>query len=297
MNDEQMENLLRKAPAPKAPKGLEERLNADIRLPSAGADQRDWRPRPSWSRRWLPALSFAAILLTCMVAIGVQGNLMTELKQRNDDLRAKSQNLDSLRQASADIQRLRNENQELDRLRKDNAELQKLRGDLAQLSTQVEGLSGLRAQNEQLRMRNAAAPNTVADARSEEDKAKEEADHCVNNLKQIGLAFRIWAGDNGDKYPNDFISMTNELSNWRILQCPSDKAHQVSSWADVAAGNVSYRRVSSGPEADETHPNVVLVECPIHGCVLLSDGSVQRLTPEARQKYLKVVNGVTVFGQ
>ncbi|MBU6410293.1 MAG: prepilin-type N-terminal cleavage/methylation domain-containing protein, partial [Verrucomicrobia bacterium] len=24
---------------------------------------------------------------------------------------------------------------------------------------------------------------------------------CVNNLKQIGLAFRIWAGDNGDKYP------------------------------------------------------------------------------------------------
>ncbi len=24
---------------------------------------------------------------------------------------------------------------------------------------------------------------------------------CVNNLKQIGLAYRIWAGDNNDKYP------------------------------------------------------------------------------------------------
>src|ERR1039458_4587689 len=24
---------------------------------------------------------------------------------------------------------------------------------------------------------------------------------CVNNLKQIGLAFRIWEGDNGDKLP------------------------------------------------------------------------------------------------
>lgn len=33
--------------------------------------------------------------------------------------------------------------------------------------------------------------------------------HCVNNLKQVGLAFRIWADDNGDIYPmryrtNDF---------------------------------------------------------------------------------------------
>src|SRR5690349_60818 len=24
---------------------------------------------------------------------------------------------------------------------------------------------------------------------------------CVNSLKQTGLAFRIWAGDNGDNYP------------------------------------------------------------------------------------------------
>ena len=24
--------------------------------------------------------------------------------------------------------------------------------------------------------------------------------NCVNNLKQIGLAFRIWDGDNGDRY-------------------------------------------------------------------------------------------------
>ena len=24
---------------------------------------------------------------------------------------------------------------------------------------------------------------------------------CVNNLKQTGLAFRIWEGDNGDRYP------------------------------------------------------------------------------------------------
>jgi hypothetical protein len=65
---------------------------------------------------------------------------------------------------------------------------------------------------------------------------------CVNNLKQSGLAFRIWEGDNGDKYPMDvptnkggtmeftdgantfrhFQVMSNELSTTRILFCPAD---------------------------------------------------------------------------
>ena len=31
---------------------------------------------------------------------------------------------------------------------------------------------------------------------------------CVNHLKQIGLAFRIWEGDNNDKYPMQ-VSVTN----------------------------------------------------------------------------------------
>src|ERR1017187_10234355 len=32
-------------------------------------------------------------------------------------------------------------------------------------------------------------------------KRKAHKINCTNNLKQIGLAFRIWEGDNGDKYP------------------------------------------------------------------------------------------------
>ena len=31
---------------------------------------------------------------------------------------------------------------------------------------------------------------------------------CVNNLKQIGLSYRLWEGDNGDKYPMS-VSVTN----------------------------------------------------------------------------------------
>ena len=65
---------------------------------------------------------------------------------------------------------------------------------------------------------------------------------CVNCLKQIGLAYRIWAGDNNDKYPMQvsvtnggameliatgnvaacFQVMSNELGTPKILICPAD---------------------------------------------------------------------------
>jgi prepilin-type processing-associated H-X9-DG protein len=65
---------------------------------------------------------------------------------------------------------------------------------------------------------------------------------CVNNQKQIGLAFRVWALDNGDKFPMQvsatnggtmevvearvvfphFEVMSNELSTPKILFCPKE---------------------------------------------------------------------------
>src|SRR5271165_5502422 len=32
-------------------------------------------------------------------------------------------------------------------------------------------------------------------------KRKAQKINCTNNLKQVGLAFRIWEGDNADRYP------------------------------------------------------------------------------------------------
>ena len=32
-------------------------------------------------------------------------------------------------------------------------------------------------------------------------KRKAQRINCVNNLKEVGLAFRVWEGDNGDQYP------------------------------------------------------------------------------------------------
>jgi prepilin-type N-terminal cleavage/methylation domain-containing protein len=89
-------------------------------------------------------------------------------------------------------------------------------------------------------------------------KRKAQKINCVNNLKQVGIAFRIWEGDNGDKYPMSvsfaaggasgnlnhggtatpptgttasycpglvFLVMSNELATAKILFCPSDSIH------------------------------------------------------------------------
>ena len=66
--------------------------------------------------------------------------------------------------------------------------------------------------------------------------------NCVNNLKQIGVAFRVWGGDNGDKFPMEISAtnhdamnlitagkayvfwqiMSNELGTPKILYCTAD---------------------------------------------------------------------------
>src|SRR5580698_1809020 len=123
MNDTQIENLLRKGPALRTPEGLLEKLVADIHIPRTEADRAGWTTSAPWFKRWLPALSFAVILLACVMAIAVQTNILASLKQQNDALRATTGNLDALRADNAEFQKLSNENQQLDRLRKDHAEL------------------------------------------------------------------------------------------------------------------------------------------------------------------------------
>jgi prepilin-type processing-associated H-X9-DG protein len=100
--------------------------------------------------------------------------------------------------------------------------------------------------------------------------------NCINNVKQIGLAFRLWAGDNGDKYPMQvstnlggtlelvnsgavwphFAVMSNELSTPKILYCPNDSQRVMTSlFTGLSDTNLSYFVV---PEADETLPQMWL---------------------------------------
>lgn len=85
---------------------------------------------------------------------------------------------------------------------------------------------------------------------------------CVNNLKQMGTAFRIWSNDNGDQNPwevstnaggskefaltgeafTHFQAMSNELGQFpKVLICPADTARAAAiDFAHFGDSNVSY---------------------------------------------------------
>jgi prepilin-type N-terminal cleavage/methylation domain-containing protein len=129
-------------------------------------------------------------------------------------------------------------------------------------------------------------------------KARAQRINCANNLKQIGLSFKTWALDNGDRYPmlvdsanggpanqssfsgagygatymfEVFGVMSNELSTPKILACPSDErsAHTNFSMSAGAAApqpsgsagqffNNFELSYALGKDATDTNPQMVL---------------------------------------
>jgi hypothetical protein len=89
----------------------------------------------------------------------------------------------------------------------------------------------------------------------------------------IGVASRIWQGDNGGNVPTNFMSMSNEINNLKVLICPGDTSRSAGSdWSSVTANNCSYEIVATGLTERDT--NAVWLRCKIHGFVCHVDGSV-----------------------
>ncbi len=124
-------------------------------------------------------------------------------------------------------------------------------------------------------------------------KAKAQKIKCVNNLKNVGLSFRIFATDNNDQFPmsistnqggsaefvptatatgtkdlgtyGHFLALSNELSTPKIVLCPSDSIgrKEARNFSTVVAQkdgfynnfNISY---FVGLETDETRPQMLL---------------------------------------
>jgi hypothetical protein len=100
----------------------------------------------------------------------------------------------------------------------------------------------------------------------------------------VGLAARIYANDHDDIFPNDFLSMTNELGTPNILVCHGDKGKTAAmDWSSFSANNVSYEIVSPGIKDDAAAPQKIFARCPIHGHVCMGDGSVQQGTRLGRR--------------
>lgn len=106
---------------------------------------------------------------------------------------------------------------------------------------------------------------------------------CVNKLKQVGLCYRIWEGDNGDTYPMGisvmnggsmemamtgnvvltFQVMSNELSIPKILVCtggpdgPGDSSRTVANnFGELANSNISY--FVDVDATNEANPQMIL---------------------------------------
>ncbi|NDD40183.1 MAG: hypothetical protein EB082_17535, partial [Verrucomicrobia bacterium] len=99
-------------------------------------------------------------------------------------------------------------------------------------------------------------------------KAKAGRIKSANNLKQIGLAAKIFANDNAGRFPDNFEEMMNELGSDKILTDPETGERYV--W--TGAGK---------PE----HPDSVLAFTPVdvegHRNAVFGDGSVQQMTSSA----------------
>lgn len=108
-------------------------------------------------------------------------------------------------------------------------------------------------------------------------KSKAQRTTCANNLKQVGLAMRLWADSNEGKFPwkvdqsqgggmpngtdnakvnLQFSIVSNELASTKILLCPNDvRRVPATNFATIWLTNISYALCS---EADEKRPRVML---------------------------------------
>jgi hypothetical protein len=262
MNESQIEALLRRAPKLAVPSGLLAQLQADIVLPRVEAAP---APITTWLRRWIPALSFGAFILGCLVVLAIQTNELTTLRRENQTL---------LQNAAGEPSERNIDTQVLESLRKDQRELENLRTEIERSHQALALLPELQSQIEQLRAQTAAALTNNDDAFA---AAKEKADstQCINNMKQIGLALRKWNNDNQDIFPPDFLSITNKLKTPKVFVCPGDAGNlpAEASWERFNPARVSYDYFGAG-QTDAGIPEWALTRCRVHGHVGLYDGSV-----------------------
>ncbi len=173
----------------------------------------------------------------------------------------------------------------------DIRELARLRNEAGQLRQQITAANAQRAQAarevEQLRAQVAGASEKMDELKKGSEEllkmsaeqmlvAKERAQSiaCVNNLKQIGLAARIYASDHQDTFPANLAMLKQELVTPKVLFCPAAPGGaQAADWTQLNPNTISYQFLN--PNGNELDPQKPLAACPFHGNVGYSDGSVQ----------------------
>jgi hypothetical protein len=104
-------------------------------------------------------------------------------------------------------------------------------------------------------------------------RAKAQRVNCANNLRQVGVGFRLFATDHGDRFPMEFATnrvvatnwaaglsrcfraLSNELGTPKLLICPADDRKPATDFGSLDLRNVSY---FLGLNAREGRPQMFL---------------------------------------
>jgi hypothetical protein len=123
---------------------------------------------------------------------------------------------------------------------------------------------------------------------------------CTNNLKYLTLAYKVWAGDNNDKYPMQvsvtnggamelmntsdawkvFQVMSNELGTTRELYCPADSVcgRSATNFTDDLKTHISYFIAADATDKDPQlflagDDNFLLNQTPIQPGLVVPDSN------------------------
>ena len=255
MNQTELEKVLTRAPTPSVPRALLSQLKAQIDLGSDENAEGNIVPLPSSGRQWLP-LGIAAGFALCLGALAVQWHRLSELKEEQLVLH---EELHQQPELSSQPLVPRSDNSRIERLKAEAAEVQKLEVEIVQLKQQLTDL--------QERTKRAAEAATLPQhppmTKAPRDifvqgPAEAQEAGCISNLKQLGIAARLYAKDHNKIYAGNLAQLQSYLQCESCSRCPSGQPYK------------SYLR-----EATLEHiPDAVLVHCEQHNRVLVADGSV-----------------------
>jgi hypothetical protein len=297
-----IEAALRSAPIPQAPSNLKSQLEAGFRRPRAAepvvAGGAFWK-------RWWPVLLPGSAVAALAAVVLVQE---MELRQTQPPLvKAETiQPTNSVAGVPAASNTATMSGTEGLVETDPRAELTRLRKRIEELNATLAATRALGDENQQLESEIASLTSQLSDDVQAMLEAQNKASRirCVNNMKQLGLAVRIYATDNEDQFPPDIKSILGSINSGMPLVCPDDGARKALTIEELnalspaaVAANCSYEFLSPGPGKWETEPNRVMFRCRVHANVTLCDGSVQQMKEGPDAPRLVSKNGGLYFGE